>query len=154
VAESMPDGSDVDGSPRTIEFLGKTFPLAGRIGLMPVMRFAKAAKSGLDSLDMEALAVLFDLLEQCIAPEEWVRFQDHADEQRADGDDLLKVVTDTFEVLSARPTRRPSNSSDGPATTAARSTASDFAGVIERMERKGRPDLAVMVTQAQEAMAV
>jgi hypothetical protein len=54
---------------RRVEFLGKEFAIASKIGLMPLMRFAHAAKSGLDSDDMEGMAAMYDMLRQAIADE-------------------------------------------------------------------------------------
>ncbi len=136
-----------------VEFLGERFRTAERIGLMPMMRFAKVAKAGVDSNDLDGLAAMYDLLEQCIADDEWGRFQAHADRKRADGDELMKVVAEVFEVLSARPTSRPSDSSAGPSTTAPNSTDASSSRVIAELEANGRPDLALIVTQAQEARA-
>jgi hypothetical protein len=134
-----------------IEVFGETFEIAERIGLMPMMRFAKAAKSGLDSSDMDGLAAMYDLLGQCIAEKDWPRFEAAADRARADGDELMGVVTRVFEVLSERPTRRPSDSSDGPSTIEPTSTGDSSSRVLARLE--GRPDLQLMVMQAQEARA-
>lgn len=60
---------------RRVEFLGKEFAIASKIGLMPLMRFAHAAKSGLDSDDMEGMAAMYDMLRQCIADESVFVFQ-------------------------------------------------------------------------------
>src|SRR5690348_16012913 len=100
-----------------VKFCGEQFTIADKIGLMPLMRFAKVGKAGVDSDSLEGLVAMYDLLEQCLAPEEWQRFQNTADLNRADADELLAVVTKVFEVLSERPTSRPSDSSDGPSTT-------------------------------------
>jgi hypothetical protein len=136
-----------------VEFCGERFRMAERVGLMPMMRFAKVAKAGVDSDDLDGLAAMYDLLEQCIADDEWARFQAHADKTRADGDELMRVVKDVFEVLSARPTRRPSGSSDGPQTTEPSSTGDSYSQVIAREEAAGRPDRALILVQAQEARA-
>lgn len=60
---------------RRVEFLGKEFAIASKIGLMPLMRFAHAAKSGLDSADLEGMAAMYDMLRQCIADEPVFVFQ-------------------------------------------------------------------------------
>jgi hypothetical protein len=52
---------------RHVDFLGRKFAIADKIGLMPLMRFAHAAKSGLDSADLEGMAAMYDMLRQCIA---------------------------------------------------------------------------------------
>jgi hypothetical protein len=137
----------------TVEFAGERFGIADRVGLMAMMRFAKVAKSGVDSNELDGLAAMYDLLEQCIADDEWERFQAHADKVRADGDELMTVVNNVFGVLSERPTRRPSDSSAGPSTTKANSTGDSSSRVIARLEEQGRPDLALVVSRAQAARA-
>jgi hypothetical protein len=136
-----------------VDFCGERFRMADRVGLMPMMRFAKVAKAGVDSDDLAGLTAMYDLLEQCLAEDEWDRFQAHADKTRADGEELMGVVAKVFEVLSARPTRRPSDSSDGPSTTAPSSTGDSSSQVIAREEAAGRPDRALILVQAQEARA-
>ena len=139
--------------PRRVEFAGESFAIADRIGLMPLMRFAKVAQSGIDTNEMGALAAMLDLLEQSIAPQDWRRFNDHADKVRADGDTLMTVVKEVITALSARPTSRPSDSSDGPPPTNASSAGDSSSQVIDDMERRGRPDLALIVSMAQESRA-
>lgn len=58
-----------------VEFLGARFAIASKIGLMPLMRFAHASKSGLDSADMEGMAAMYDMLRQCIADNSVYVFQ-------------------------------------------------------------------------------
>jgi hypothetical protein len=133
---------------RTIEFKGAEFAVADSVGLMPLLRFAHAAKSGLDSADMEGMAALYDMLRQCLAddavyvlnnaeltraandelpPEAvaqvvtyggWDEFEAHATKTRADDADLMDIVKRAMALLSERPTSRPSDSSDGSQSTA------------------------------------
>jgi hypothetical protein len=134
-----------------VEFAGESFAMAKRIGLMPLMRFAKIAQGGVDSQELAGLAAMYDLLEQCIAPEDWARFQAAADRSRADDEELMAVVGEVIERLSDRPTRRPSDSSAGSPTTALKSTASPSSPVLQRLA--GRQDLQAFVVAAQEAQA-
>lgn len=107
-----------------VEFMGSTYRIADKVGLMPLIRFARAARRGTDAADMEGLAAIGDMLEDCIDPEDWPRFEADATLHKADDTDLLPVVQQTIELLTARPTRRPSGSSDGPSTTSPSSTGS------------------------------
>jgi hypothetical protein len=120
---------------------------------MPLMRFAKLARTGIGSEDFEGMAAMYDLLKSCIADHEWDRFEQVADENRVDGDTLFEVVKDTFAVLAGRPTSRPSDSSDGPTPTSTSSTDASSSRAIGRLEGKGRGDLALLVTQHVEAKA-
>lgn len=136
-----------------IEFLGREFHLADVVGLMPLLRFAHAAQSGLDSADVEGMAAMYDLLEQTVIDEEWAAFQAHATKKRASDDDLMKFIQDTMTILGERPTRRSSESSDGPPATSGKSEDGSSARVITRLEQRGRPDLALIVTKTMEARA-
>lgn len=128
-----------------VTFYGETFTTSERVGLMPLMRYAAAEKSG-DY--MGGLVALHDLLEQCIDPAEWGRFQLVAERERADEDALTDVVRDVIEALATRPTERSSDSSDGPVTVTSPDAASRL---VSDFESKGRPDLALLVTQAASA---
>lgn len=165
---------------QTIEFKGAEFAVADKVGLMPLLRFAHAAKSGLDSADMEGMAALYDMLRQCIAdkavyvlnggeldraaynelpPEAveqvvtyggWDEFEEHATTSRADDADLMDIVQRAMALLSARPTSRPSASSDGSQSTAPTSAEdSSSLAVVRQMKSEGRPDRAMAVLAAQ-----
>jgi len=140
----------------TIPFLGEDFHVAESVGAMPLMRFAKIAKSGTGTGDMDGLAAIYDLLEQCIHPDDWGRFQAHADKVRASGDQLLDMVREVFTVLAGRPTGRSSDSSDGPLVIEPNSTddssSPDTDRVIRRLNDQGRPDLALLVRRREESL--
>lgn len=119
---------------------------------MALMRFAQIAKRGADSDDMDGLAALRDLLDAVLNPEDLPRFDRVADEHDAGGDDLMAVATECIKVISERPTSRPSDSSDGPQTTSG-SSAAGSSSPVTVLERKGRPDLALLVGRAQEYRA-
>lgn len=135
----------------SVDFGGESFTVAERIGLMPLMRFAKVAQSGVDSGDMAGLAAMYDLLEQCIDPSDWRRFEAAADRARADGDELMAVVAEVMAKITERPTSRLSDSSDGPRVTEPNSEAASSSPVMDRLH--GRPDLQLMVIRAQAAKA-
>ena len=137
-----------------IEFAGAQFAVADKIGLMPLMRFAKVAKAGADANDMDSLAALYDILEQCIAPADWHRFEAAADESRADGGALMGVVGKVFEVLSERPTSLPSDSSGGQTSTPPNSGDASYLRVVKRLEAEGRPDTALIVQMANESRSL
>lgn len=121
---------------------------------MPLMRFAHLAQKGIDSNDMDGLVAIYDLLRAVIADEDWRRFEEHASVTRADGDDLLAVVKQAMALISERPTVRPSDSSDGPPATNVSSAGDSSSRVIHRLEQEGRPSLALMVQQREQASRV
>ncbi len=139
----------------SIEWLGESFQVV-KPGSLPLMRFAKIAKAGVDGDTLDGLAAMYGMLEQCIHEDDFPRFEAHADDRRADGDELMEAVKDTFRVLSDRPTGRSSDSSDGPRTIEPNSTAVSSLPdtgperVISRLNEQGRPDLALLIRRRQE----
>lgn len=139
----------------TVTFLGEEFRIADRVSRLAIMRFARLAKQD-EVPEQDALAAMYDLLKQCIHPDEWSRFEGHADEQRADEDDLMRVVQETVALVADRPTSRSSDSSGGPRTIEpsspddSSSTGAD--AVIHRFNENGRPDLALLVRKRQESL--
>jgi hypothetical protein len=100
-----------------------TYRMADRIGLMPLLRFANASKRGIDSSDMEGMAALYDMIRDCIDVAEWPRFQQDATDAKAEDEDLLRVVSEVIEVLTARKAAQRSGSSRGSRKTSEKSKA-------------------------------
>jgi hypothetical protein len=115
--EGDPDQSGV------IVFMDRPFRCAKKFGLMPLIRFGYLSKKGLDTADEDALAAMYDVIRQAIDPDDWDAFMDHAADTHADEDELMEVVAQAIQVISARPTVRPSDSSDGPTGTETSSSA-------------------------------
>lgn len=134
-----------------IEFAGQRFAVAESMGLMPLMRLAKLASGGADADEMASLAALYDVLEQCIAASDWQSFQDAATRSRADGEALQRAIGAAMHVMQERPTSRSSDSSGGPSSTRPSSAGDSSSQVMSRLEQQGRPDLALIVMQAQES---
>jgi hypothetical protein len=162
--ELVVDDPDGDGAELvvTVEFLGKRFPVREQgVSLLALMKFATIAKRGKTSEDMEGLAALYALLQSCIDPAEWQAFEDHANDTGADGEQLMKVVTDAITAAAARPTQLPSGSPGGQSTTGPSSAGgSSLLGSSARqgdvrvqrdLEARGRPDLGLVVKRAREA---
>jgi hypothetical protein len=124
----------IDTDEDTVTFCGKAFRIGTKVGLMPLMKFAVSSKRGADSADMEGLVAMYEMLADCIHPEDWVAFQDHATLHKAEGDELMEVVGKVISVLSARPTRPRSGSSSGSPTTTESSTDGSW-----RQEPQGLP---------------
>lgn len=132
--------------------------MSDSIGMMPLLQFAHASSKGLDSADMEGLAALYAMIRDCIdqtrpqkdvdgelvddGPSEWDRFQRHAVDTKAEADDLMAVVQKCIEVISARPTRPPGDSSAGRPTTSANSKALSSTAATRRPELEGMVSVA------------
>jgi hypothetical protein len=126
-----------------VEFLGEKFRLAEQVGMMPMLAFGNAAKQGLDTDDMAGMAAMYRMIRSVIHrpplldengrrqrdengktlrdESEWHRFEELADDELAEGEDLMKFVNQAMEVMAARPTRRRSISADTSPPTSERS---------------------------------
>jgi hypothetical protein len=126
-----------------VELNGEWFRLADSVGLMPLMAYANSAKQGADSDDFEGLAAMYAMIRDTVdqtrpakldpatgeqsrdvagelewdGPSEWMRFERHAIESKADGEDLMGFVGRAMEVLAARPRKRREDSSSGSPQT-------------------------------------
>lgn len=129
----------------SVEFCGEQFDLSSSVGLMPLLKFAKAAKSGADTADLDGLVAMYEMLEQCFTPEAWQRFQQVATDQRVDAETLLAVIPKAIEAISSRPTGRLSDSSAGQPTT----SPSSAVGFSEAESfHPGRPDMAMGILRS------
>lgn len=104
---------------RTVPFMGESFRIANKVGLMPLMEFAHFANSGADTADMGALVAIYDMLRDCLYDEEeFTRFRMYAKKMKADAEEMMPVVKETIELLTARPTVQPIDSStESPQTS-------------------------------------
>jgi hypothetical protein len=94
----------------TNEGFRRTFRIAGSVGLMPLLRFAHAAKAGMDTEDLEGMAALYTMIQDCVHPDDWAAFQEYATVTKAEDEDLMDFVGAAMEIISARP-RKPRGSS-------------------------------------------
>lgn len=129
----------------TFTFFGEEFRVAGEVGAMPLMQFAHAASSGLDTADMEGAAAIHDLLQDILHEEDWPRFCEQAKSNKASAELLLELATELMSALAGRPTRRQSASSAGLSATTASSkvdsssrAALGLVPVDELIDRAGR----------------
>jgi hypothetical protein len=130
---------------------GVDFEVAEKFGLMPMLKFARLAKAGVDSDDMEGLVVIGDVLRECFTDEAYAQFEDAAMKNHADGDELMEVMQQAMQAIAERPTQQPSDSSDGQPTITTSSVGDSSSQALSLLD--GRPDLQLMVMQASEARA-
>ena len=131
----------------TVEFMGQSFRLAERVNFMALLKFAKAGKTGLDSAEMDGMAAMYDLIRSVIHrpvlldkdgrrqhdpdtgrlirdESEWTRFEELADDEEADSEQVMEVVNQAMEKIAARPTPPPGASSASSRRTSGSSKAS------------------------------
>lgn len=88
-----------------VEFENEKFKLADAVGHVPLMKFAHYAEAGVDAQDLGALASFYEVLRDCIAEEDWARFERTAMKAKATVEDLMPVMEKAMEIITARPTK-------------------------------------------------
>lgn len=109
-------GREYTSKPRDVSFTldGVTFTPAA----MSLLDFADLARyADLDVDSPEGLAQLGQFFTDVLG-EDYDRFRAHCAAHRTDGATLLEVISDILTDVAGFPTRRPSDSSDGPTNTA------------------------------------
>lgn len=151
-AQAAAEGVVLDPDGDYLEFYGEKFRLADKVGLAPMIRFGAAANRGLDSDDMEGLAAMHSLIRSVVHrpplldehgqqqvdvngkklrdEKEWNRFLDLAEDELADGDEIMDFVNRAMEIMAARPTKPRELSSGGSRTTSASSRAASSSQVM------------------------
>ena len=149
ITSGVVEGSVVADPAETVEFMGKDFRIAKKVGLMPLLKFSAAVD--FDISDPRALAAMYAMLRDCVyegtpacgkctacregresaCPSfdagDWKAFEDHAVNSKADADELMDVITRVMEIITGRPTKPPATSSRGQRGTSGGSTGSSSA---------------------------
>ncbi|SRR6266851_5973125 len=133
----------IEGVPVNVEsvfFMGKHYRIADKVGLMPLLKFAHSAASGLTEDSMEGMVAMYAMIRDAIHPDDWEKFERHAIDSRAEGEDLMAVVETVLEAVTARPTTLPSGSSPPDAPSSRKSKAvSSRAGLVPAEAEGLRP---------------
>lgn len=83
----------VKASAGAFTYMGETYRLDSKMGVWPLLQFARAAESGWRNDDMRGLAAIHAFLQDVMLPEDWPRFQDDMiSKKMADVPGLLEVV--------------------------------------------------------------
>lgn len=138
--------------PLFVTWKGQTYRVADRIGDAALMDFAEVAEQGVDSNEMKGLAAMKALLRSCLTTEDFARFWRQVHETRAQSDEIMELVHDTYAAVSGRPTKRPSDSSDGQQPTPVSSEAGSSSPVLRVLDSipPERGDLKLAVWQSQQ----
>lgn len=77
----------------TFTYMGDTYRLDTKMGVWPLLQFARAAQSGFTNNDSRGLAAIHAFLQDVMDPRDWGRFQeDMIAKKMADINGLLEVV--------------------------------------------------------------
>lgn len=130
------------------EFFGEQIRVVDDVSDFAIMEFAEVAE-GVDQHALAGMAAMYRLLQEIVHPDDWAKFRAAARKNKASSGDVLPLIVQAVEAASARPTERPSDSLDGPPSIATSLTDGSAGEALEMLA--GRPDLQLMVVQAQEA---
>lgn len=89
------------------------FRIDSSVGSMPLLEFSHAAKSGLDSEELDGQAAMYSLIKDCIYPEDWDRFRDCVTKYKLKNDAIFRITTTIWSALANRPLENGLNSPDG-----------------------------------------
>jgi hypothetical protein len=135
---------------RSFEFFEATVrvdPGFGELDFADLMAKARTV----DTEGPSGMGLLVDIVRNMVHEGDFEQFWKIARRERQTVTDLMEIVYAVVEAVAERPTEQPSDSSAGLQSAGPSSTADSSSQVIRRLEQSGRPDLALMVTQAQEA---
>lgn len=112
-ATTPPKGRPTPQRPRqtrpkgeVLEYNGKEYKLATKIGVWPLMQLARAAQEGVNSTDMRGMAALHAMFEDMIDPEDWPQFEaDMISSKMQDPMALLMTTQDAVLRIQARNAR-------------------------------------------------
>jgi hypothetical protein len=96
------------------------------------------------------VAAIEDLQRSIIHEDDRDAFKAASRANRQSLEDLIDLAQALIAAVTEVPTERPSSSSDGPTSTGQSSVVVSSSPVVQRLEEQGRPDLALVVVQAQE----
>jgi hypothetical protein len=107
----------------------------------------------LDGKDPKAALAVKAFMRASIHPDDFGEFWRLAKKHRQTQEQLAKVSNDLLNAITELPTDRSSGSSAGPSRTGQSSTDASFERTIAELEKEGRPDLALVYVEAQQARA-
>lgn len=112
--------------------------------------FLEVAKD-VDEKDPSSMMFVKNFMRTCIHPEDFDEFWTLAKKNRQTLEDRIGTIYRIIAAIAGRPTQRSTDSSRGPQSTGQSSMDDSSSRVLERLD--GRPDLQLIVLQAQEQRA-
>lgn len=109
--------------------------------------------SSVDENDPKAMGAVKRFARGMVHEDDFAEFWRLAQRNHQSVEDITRVINTVLAAVAGRPTKQPSDSSDGRSVTGTSSKVGSFGQVIERLETSGRPDLALVHVQAAERRA-
>ena len=133
----------------TFTYFGEELEYAEEFPAFEYAEFAEALAED-EISDMRATGVALRLAVACVAEKDRGRFRKLSRTNRAKVNDWLRVYLDFTADAAERPTGQPTDSSDGPTSTAQSSESEPVATVTPiGQDRPVRPDLALAAARSQ-----
>jgi hypothetical protein len=126
LATADPDARVSEGAGRdkenraTVEFKGREFALADKVGAIAIMQLA--ATGDMSAEDAGGLAAMYFALEACVHEDDWNAWKAHARATKADGSEINEFLQLCLETIAGRPTKPRDGSSGGSSRTTGSST--------------------------------
>ncbi|MEV0584109.1 hypothetical protein [Nonomuraea sp. NPDC050310] len=127
--------------PLGFELDGVAWECEAQMSLLDFSEFARLAVQGVDSESAEGLAILAELY-QGLLGSSYQRFRAHCRKHGTSGEQLMLIVQDLAGDAAARPTERPSDSTDGPLPEAGTARVVSFSrGTVEEKPQEETPQV-------------
>lgn len=153
------------GTPRpalddvTFGWLGRDFRVHPDLTDLNLFEFMEHAQAIDETDEPAAMELVTKQLSGLVHPDDYAEFLAHSIAHRQRYQDLMALMKGLIEGTSDRPTPRRSDSASGRRKTKGKSKRNSSApvegggpatAVVRRLEREGRPDLALTVVEAVE----
>jgi hypothetical protein len=135
----------------TFGWFGNTVRVGEGFSDLRLIDFLDEAGDIPDTDQLGQMKALKGFLHSIVHPDDWEIFWQACLGNGQGVEDLMVLVSKLTEFKTARPTKRRSDSSDGRRATKGSSKRGSSSQVIRRLEKRGRPDLALIVQQADDA---
>lgn len=111
---SRPRAAAEKASAGTFTYMGSEYRLDSKMGVWPLLQFARAAESGWRNDDVRGLAAIHAFLQDVMLPEDWGRFQeDMIAKKMADLEGLLTCVRKAVDESLAAMSKAQKAKDDG-----------------------------------------
>lgn len=90
----------------TVTLLGTSYKVAEKIGVWPLMQFARAAEAGVSMADQKGLAAFHAQMQDVIHEDDWGRFQEDMITKKVSMEDLIDCAREAVEVVQAHMARK------------------------------------------------
>lgn len=161
-AEQLPQlGSFGDSGPKVVrqprygrvDYFGTSVRVVADSELLEIdLEEFMAAATQLDAEDAQALGAVHNFLRRLIHPDDFATFWKTVRAERQGIEAQMAFARYLVEATTGHPTAGPSDSSDGPTSTAPSSEDDLSSRVQHNLEDSGRPDLAVAVVRRRESL--